>query len=418
MKIRQGGQTIAVEESRSPVAISSDDSSDAETVYGSPSPSGILSDDGSLFKERKRERISALNGIEGDSSSSGERSPVVTSRPEATASPELTAFYSTVEVTTFYSTVKVTAFYSTVEVTAFCSTVGVTAFHSTVGMTAFYFTVRMTAFYLTFTVRRSFSCEEKYGKLEHPPHSSWICDILIETEDSFHCPPLGNQRKSRKCYKLYWDIRRLRAMVRLVPSSSLIEQVDQVCFLTGLLLLMTLGTEVRTACVIQLQVSSIEGWELYFTPMVDQDIGAAFIDSLHHEYLGSKRLHGSAGGERCCPPGSRVEDCEAASWVSYHHGLQRPYYLTIYFGGWLESRLQTGASHDCTSTSSVDVRCSAVISGGGGGNHSSSGEHVLRSKCDGCRISHGSLYPYLYQAGLIWCWSLQGRDQRLSGLFT
>ncbi|MQM11426.1 hypothetical protein Taro_044330, partial [Colocasia esculenta] len=97
MKIRQGGQTIAVEESQSPVAISSDDSSDAETVYGSPSPSGSLFDDGSLFKERKRERISALDGIEGDSSSSGERSPVVTSRPEATASPELVLDFEEVQ---------------------------------------------------------------------------------------------------------------------------------------------------------------------------------------------------------------------------------------------------------------------------------------------------------------------------------
>ncbi|MQL91016.1 hypothetical protein Taro_023622 [Colocasia esculenta] len=97
MKIRQGGRTIAVEESRSPVAISSDDSSNAETVYGSPSPSGSLSDDGSLYKERKRERISALDGIAGDSSSSGERSPVVTSRPEATASPELVLDFEEVQ---------------------------------------------------------------------------------------------------------------------------------------------------------------------------------------------------------------------------------------------------------------------------------------------------------------------------------
>ncbi|MQL96680.1 hypothetical protein Taro_029356 [Colocasia esculenta] len=88
LKIRQGGRAIALEELQKPVAISSDDSSDVETVYGSPSPSGSLSDDGSLFRVRKRERIPALDGIAGDSSSSGEKSPVVTSRPEAAISPE------------------------------------------------------------------------------------------------------------------------------------------------------------------------------------------------------------------------------------------------------------------------------------------------------------------------------------------
>ncbi|MQM23184.1 hypothetical protein Taro_056247 [Colocasia esculenta] len=88
LKIRQGGRAITPEELRKPVAISSDESSDAETVYGSPSSSRSLSDDGSLFRERKRERIPALDGIIGDSSSSGEKSPVVISRPEATISPE------------------------------------------------------------------------------------------------------------------------------------------------------------------------------------------------------------------------------------------------------------------------------------------------------------------------------------------
>ncbi|MQL99475.1 hypothetical protein Taro_032203 [Colocasia esculenta] len=88
LKIRQGGRAIALKELQKPVAISSDESSGVETVYGSPSPSGSLSDDGSLFRVQKRERISALNGITGDSSSSGEKSPVVTSRPEATIPPE------------------------------------------------------------------------------------------------------------------------------------------------------------------------------------------------------------------------------------------------------------------------------------------------------------------------------------------
>ncbi|MQL99902.1 hypothetical protein Taro_032630 [Colocasia esculenta] len=88
LKIRQGGRAIALEELQKPVAISSDESSSVETVYGSPSPSGSLSDDGSLFRERKRERIPALDEIVGDSSSSGEKSPVVTSRPEATIFPE------------------------------------------------------------------------------------------------------------------------------------------------------------------------------------------------------------------------------------------------------------------------------------------------------------------------------------------
>ncbi|MQL85360.1 hypothetical protein Taro_017884 [Colocasia esculenta] len=88
LKIRQGGRAIALEELQKPVTISSDDSSDVETVYGSPSPSGSLSDDGSLFRVRKRERIPARDGIAGDSSSSGEKSPVVTSRPEAAISPE------------------------------------------------------------------------------------------------------------------------------------------------------------------------------------------------------------------------------------------------------------------------------------------------------------------------------------------
>ncbi|MQM16306.1 hypothetical protein Taro_049263 [Colocasia esculenta] len=88
LKIRQGGRAIASEELQKPVPISSDDSSDVETVYGSPSPSGSLSDDGSLFRVRKRERIPALDGIAGDSSSSGEKSPVVTSRREAAISPE------------------------------------------------------------------------------------------------------------------------------------------------------------------------------------------------------------------------------------------------------------------------------------------------------------------------------------------
>ncbi|MQL82779.1 hypothetical protein Taro_015257 [Colocasia esculenta] len=88
LKIRQGGRAIALEELQKPVAISSDESSSVETVYGSPSPSGSLSDDGSLFRVQKRERISALDGIAGDSSSSGEKSHVVTSRPEATISSE------------------------------------------------------------------------------------------------------------------------------------------------------------------------------------------------------------------------------------------------------------------------------------------------------------------------------------------
>ncbi|MQL86383.1 hypothetical protein Taro_018918 [Colocasia esculenta] len=88
LKIRQGGRAIALEELQKPVAISSDESSGVETVYGSPSPSESLSDDGSLFRVRRRERIPALDGIVGDSSSSGEESPVVTSRPEATISPE------------------------------------------------------------------------------------------------------------------------------------------------------------------------------------------------------------------------------------------------------------------------------------------------------------------------------------------
>ncbi|MQM23550.1 hypothetical protein Taro_056616, partial [Colocasia esculenta] len=88
LKIRQGGRAMASEELQKPVTISSDDSSDVETVYGSPSPSGSLSDDGSLFRVRKRERIPALDGIAGDSSSSGEKSPVVTSRREAAISPK------------------------------------------------------------------------------------------------------------------------------------------------------------------------------------------------------------------------------------------------------------------------------------------------------------------------------------------
>ncbi|MQM04499.1 hypothetical protein Taro_037299 [Colocasia esculenta] len=88
LKIRQGGRAIALEELQKPVAISSDESSGVKTVYSSPSPSGSLSDDGSLFGEQKRERIPALDGIAGDSSSSGGKSPVVTSRPEATISPE------------------------------------------------------------------------------------------------------------------------------------------------------------------------------------------------------------------------------------------------------------------------------------------------------------------------------------------
>ncbi|MQM23834.1 hypothetical protein Taro_056904 [Colocasia esculenta] len=88
LKIRQGGRAIVLEELQKPVTISSDESSGVEIVYGSPSPSGSLSDDGSLFRVRKRERISALDGIAGDSSSSGEKSLVVTSRPEATISPE------------------------------------------------------------------------------------------------------------------------------------------------------------------------------------------------------------------------------------------------------------------------------------------------------------------------------------------
>ncbi|MQM12889.1 hypothetical protein Taro_045806, partial [Colocasia esculenta] len=88
LKIRQGGGAIALEELQKPVTISSYDSSDVETVYGSPSSSGSLSDDGSLFRVRKRERIPALDGIAGDSSSSGEKSPVVTSRPETVIPPE------------------------------------------------------------------------------------------------------------------------------------------------------------------------------------------------------------------------------------------------------------------------------------------------------------------------------------------
>ncbi|MQM10761.1 hypothetical protein Taro_043659 [Colocasia esculenta] len=102
MKIRQGGWATPAEESQSPAAISSDDSSDAETVYGSPSPSASLSDDGSLFKERRKERISALDGIAGDSTSSEEKSPVVTSKLDTTTPPELD-FEGTQKVNTLES---------------------------------------------------------------------------------------------------------------------------------------------------------------------------------------------------------------------------------------------------------------------------------------------------------------------------
>ncbi|MQL97254.1 hypothetical protein Taro_029930 [Colocasia esculenta] len=30
---------------------------------------------------------------------------------------------------------------------------------------------------------------------------------------------------------------------------------------------------------------------------------------------------------------NHIEAREAATWVSYHHGLQRPYCLTVYYGG-------------------------------------------------------------------------------------
>ncbi|MQL81506.1 hypothetical protein Taro_013964 [Colocasia esculenta] len=61
----------------------------------------------------------------------------------------------------------------------------------------------------------SFSCGERYRKLEQPPHNSWRCDMLIKTEDSFHYPPLKNQQKSQESHKIWWNVRRLRAMVRL-----------------------------------------------------------------------------------------------------------------------------------------------------------------------------------------------------------
>ncbi|MQM05768.1 hypothetical protein Taro_038586 [Colocasia esculenta] len=468
LKIRQGGRAIALEELQKPVAISSDESSGVETVYGSPSPSGSSSDDGSLFRVQKRERISALDGIAGDSSSSGEKSPVVTSRPEATISPEHVLDFEGVQDTnTPESSPTVGVDLSDigeptldplsvdevqgaakepapeVEASPPLAPSGDNTSTPQVPTTQLVKDISGKEVVISeaaatpATSDGALNVSSAGASLSSAGLAS--CSTVVDAslwaevdaQIEFQVPAVGPSGDfCSSDAMVHGQLSSLRTLVRQNPA-ILYERVKAAANqMTGVLVIMGCSLDDwanRVTLLLKLlkrrdylqrelsnQMNALEiqqsDCKAVLNPLADNlehrrslikgyDEESTALDSkihlleaeLHaakarrgtladlkaeqelaiavdedrltlakqtlsevqsrkaslkericspHEYLGSKRLHGSAGGERCFP---------------------------------LESRLQSETSHNCTSTSSVDVCCSPVIPGGGGGNHSSSG---------------------------------------------
>ncbi|MQL85352.1 hypothetical protein Taro_017866 [Colocasia esculenta] len=138
----------------------------------------------------------------------------------------------------------VTAFYSTDGVTAFYSTVEMTAFYSTAGMTAFYSTAEVTAFYSTVGMTAFYSTVGMTA---------------------------------------FYSTTGVTAFYSTAGVTAFCSTVGVTAFYS------TAG--VTAFC----STAGVTTFYLTFT------VRATALYLTFTEYLGSKRLHGSAGGERCCP---------------------------------------------------------------------------------------------------------------------
>ncbi|MQM13627.1 hypothetical protein Taro_046556 [Colocasia esculenta] len=400
LKIRQGGRAIAPEELQKPVAISSDESSGVETVYGSPSSSGSLSDDGSLFRERKRERIPALDGIIGDSSSSGEKSLVVTSRPEATISPEHVLDFKGVQDTnTPESSPTVGVDLSDigepklnplsademqgvakepapeVEVSPPLALSGDST--STPQVPTTQLVKDISGKEVVFSEAAAtpatsggalnvFSAGTSLSSAGLASCSTVVDASLwaeVDAQVEFQVPTVGPSGDfCSSDAMVHGQLSSLRTLVRqnpAIPYERVKAAADQ---MTGVLVIM--------GC-------SLDDWANRVTLLLKLLKRRDYFQRELSDQMNALEIQQSDCKAVLNPLADDLEH-RRSTWVARDStGVQ----VGNAAAPWGESRLQSEASHNCTSSSSVDVCCPPVIPGGGGGNHSSSGVSYCAGVC-------------------------------------